>query len=342
MILMKALLVLFASSCGYLIAAQLVDKKLALLGLASGLIIALLALIFEKRVKQAPIRVVIGGAIGLIAGLTVANLLTYPLIFNFLNNRNLELAVYIFTNCLIGYLGLSIGMKKGEELTIFGGTKAGDAPAEPQRHHSDIKILDTSVIIDGRIADICDTGFIRGAVMIPQFVLGELQHIADSPDPLRKTKGRRGLDVIHKLQNHDDVEVVITDKDFPKIKEVDARLVALARDVGGRLLTNDANLIKVAELQGVLVLSINQLAKALKPLVLPGETMTIPIVKEGKEQGQGVGYLEDGTMVVVDNGRKRVGKATAIVITSVIDTTGGRMVFARPKEEAKDKMPHAS
>jgi uncharacterized protein YacL len=341
MILMRALLVLFASSSGYLIAAQLVDKKFAILGLVSGILIALLALIFEKRVKQAPIRVVIGGAIGLIAGLAVANLLTSPLVFNFLDNRNLELAVYIFTNCLIGYLGLSIGMKKGEELAIFGGGVRNES-AGRQRQHSDIKILDTSVIIDGRIADICDTGFIRGTIMIPQFVLGELQHIADSPDPLRKTKGRRGLDALHKIQNHDDVEVVITDKDFPKIKEVDARLVALARDVGGRLLTNDANLIKVAELQGVLVLSINQLARALKPLVLPGETMTIPIVKEGKEQGQGVGYLEDGTMVVVDNGRKRVGKATTIVITSVIDTTGGRMVFARPKEEAKEKLPYAS
>ena len=341
MILMRALLVLFASSSGYLIAAQLVDKKFAILGLVSGILIALLALIFEKRVKQAPIRVVIGGAIGLIAGLAVANLLTSPLVFNFLDNRNLELAVYIFTNCLIGYLGLSIGMKKGEELAIFGGGVRNES-AERQRQHSDIKILDTSVIIDGRIADICDTGFIRGTIMIPQFVLGELQHIADSPDPLRKTKGRRGLDALHKIQNHDDVEVVITDKDFPKIKEVDARLVALAMDVGGRLLTNDANLIKVAELQGVLVLSINQLARALKPLVLPGETMAIPIVKEGKEQGQGVGYLEDGTMVVVDNGRKRVGKATTIVITSVIDTTGGRMVFARPKEEAKEKLPYAS
>lgn len=341
MILMRALLVLFASSSGYLIAAQLVDKKFAILGLVSGILIALLALIFEKRVKQAPIRVVIGGAIGLIAGLAVANLLTSPLVFNFLDNRNLELAVYIFTNCLIGYLGLSIGMKKGEELAIFGGGVRNES-AERERQHSDIKILDTSVIIDGRIADICDTGFIRGTIMIPQFVLGELQHIADSPDPLRKTKGRRGLDALHKIQNHDDVEVVITDKDFPKIKEVDARLVALARDVGGRLLTNDANLIKVAELQGVLVLSINQLARALKPLVLPGETMAIPIVKEGKEQGQGVGYLEDGTMVVVDNGRKRVGKATTIVITSVIDTTGGRMVFARPKEEAKEKLPYAS
>ena len=288
MILMRALLVLFASSSGYLIAAQLVDKKFAILGLVSGILIALLALIFEKRVKQAPIRVVIGGAIGLIAGLAVANLLTSPLVFNFLDNRNLELAVYIFTNCLIGYLGLSIGMKKGEELAIFGGGVRNES-AGRQRQHSDIKILDTSVIIDGRIADICDTGFIRGTIMIPQFVLGELQHIADSPDPLRKTKGRRGLDALHKIQNHDDVEVVITDKDFPKIKEVDARLVALARDVGGRLLTNDANLIKVAELQGVLVLSINQLARALKPLVLPGETMAIPIVKEGKEQGQGVG-----------------------------------------------------
>ncbi|MCP3678036.1 MAG: hypothetical protein GY721_10730, partial [Deltaproteobacteria bacterium] len=168
----------------------------------------------------------------------------------FLDNRNLELAVYIFTNCLIGYLGLYIGMKKGEELAIFGGGVRKE-PAERHREHSDIKILDTSVIIDGRIADICDTGFIRGTIMIPQFVLGELKHIADSPDLLRKTKGRRGLAAL---------------------------LVALARDVGGRLLTNDSNLIKVAELQGVLVLSINQLARALKPLVLPGETMTIPIV----------------------------------------------------------------
>ncbi len=332
MLLMRVLLVLFASSSAYLVALEIVGKDLAILGSISGFIIAILAIIFEERIKKAPLKVVMGGAFGIITGLVVANLLTYPLVLNFFDNRYLEFAAYFFTNCILGYLGLSIGLKKGEELTILGG---GNSSKIEHTGRSDIKILDTSVIIDGRIADICDTGFITATIMIPQFVLGELQHIADSPDPIRKAKGKRGLNVLHRIQEQKDVDVVITDKDFPEIKEVDARLVALAKELNARVLTNDSNLIKVAELQGVAVSSITQLASALKPLILPGETMNIMVLKEGKEYGQGVGYLEDGTMVVIDNAKRHLGKEVDIAITSILDTTGGRMIFSKLKEEAK-------
>jgi uncharacterized protein YacL len=251
----------------------------------------------------------------------------------------LEFAAYSFTNCVIGYLGLSIGIKKGAELTILDGDNSSN---NGYKGRNNIKILDTSVIIDGRIADICDTGFITAAIMIPQFVLGELQYIADSQDPIRRAKGKRGLNILRRIQEQKDVDVVITDKDFPEIKEVDMRLVALAKEVKARILTNDSNLIKVAELQGVAVSSITQLASALKPLVLPGETMNIMVLKEGKEHGQGVGYLEDGTMVVIDNAKRHLGKEVDIAITSILDTTGGRMIFSKLKEESKKEFSYAS
>jgi uncharacterized protein YacL len=339
MLFMRVLLVLFASSSAYLVALQIVSGRFAILGLISGFIIAILAIIFEQRIKKVPLKVVMGGAFGIITGLVVANLLTYPLVLNFFNNRYLEFAAYSFTNCVIGYLGLSIGIKKGAELTILDGDNSSN---NGYKGRNNIKILDTSVIIDGRIADICDTGFITAAIMIPQFVLGELQYIADSQDPIRRAKGKRGLNILRRIQEQKDVDVVITDKDFPEIKEVDMRLVALAKEVKARILTNDSNLIKVAELQGVAVSSITQLASALKPLVLPGETMNIMVLKEGKEHGQGVGYLEDGTMVVIDNAKRHLGKEVDIAITSILDTTGGRMIFSKLKEESKKEFSYAS
>ena len=195
------------------------------------------------------------------------------------------------------------------------------------------KILDTSVIIDGRIADACETGFIEGPFIIPQFMLRELQHIADSPDPLKRNRGRRGLDILNRIQKHSDLEVRISDQDFPSVKEVDDKLIELAKRIHGRIITNDYNLNKVAELQGLTVLNINQLSNALKPVVLPGETMHVQILKEGKEPGQGVAYLDDGTMVVVEEGKKIIGKELDVVVTSVLQTTAGRMIFARPKDE---------
>jgi uncharacterized protein YacL len=198
------------------------------------------------------------------------------------------------------------------------------------------KILDTNVIIDGRIADLCETGFVDGILVVPQFVLQELQYIADSPDSLKRNRGRRGLDVLARMQKRPDLTILVSDRDFPLVREVDAKLVALARETGARIVTNDFNLNKVAELSGVTVLNINQLANALKPVALPGELMRVAVIKEGKEANQGVGYLEDGTMVVVDNARRFIGRQLEVTVTSAIQTSAGRMIFAQylPREAA--------
>ncbi|MDO8426298.1 MAG: PIN domain-containing protein [Deltaproteobacteria bacterium] len=329
-IIMRSLLVLFASASGYFITFQIAGSKFAYIGFISGLLIAALALIFEERVKRAPLRIVAGGAVGLITGLIVANLLTYPLMINN-DNRYLELSAYLLANCVIGYLGLSIGMKKGDEFD-------GDflkGPSSQAKSKSSGLIIDTSVIIDGRIAEVCETGFLDGELIVPQFVLQELQYIADSPDPVKRARGKRGLDVLKSIQSSKKVDVSITERDFPDIREVDSKLVALAKELHGKIVTNDANLNKVAELHGVNVLNLNKLATAMKPVVLPGEVMNILVLKEGKEHGQGVGYLEDGTMVVIDNAREHLGKSIDVSITSVLQTTGGRMIFSKVKEDLK-------
>ena len=196
----------------------------------------------------------------------------------------------------------------------------------PQRRY---KVLDTSVIIDGRIADLCETGFIDGALVIPQFVLKELQLVADSADALKRNRGRRGLDILQKIQKMNGTEVIISGADYPEVREVDLKLIELARSLSGKIVTNDFNLNKVAQLRGVAVLNINELANALKPVVLPGEVMKVFILKEGKEYNQGVAYLDDGTMVVVDNARKMISKTIDIVVTSVLQTTAGKMIFGR-------------
>jgi uncharacterized protein YacL len=196
----------------------------------------------------------------------------------------------------------------------------------PRRRY---RVLDTSVIIDGRIADICETGFMDGTLVIPQFVLKELQFVADSSDSMKRNRGRRGLDILQKIQKMAGVDVMISDVDFPDVKEVDLKLIELARTLEGKIVTNDFNLNKVAQLRGVSVLNINELANSLKPVVLPGELMKVFILKEGKEYNQGVAYLDDGTMVVVDNARKMIGKTIDVVVTSVLQTTAGKMIFGR-------------
>lgn len=341
---MRSLLVIFAAGSGYFIVLPATGDKLAYIGLISGVLIAVAALIFEGRVKKTPLRIVAGGAIGLITGLVAANLLAYPLTHYFAKDSYLELAAYLLANSIIGYLGLTIGMKKGDEfdasrflVRIFKDSHAQppSAPAVVSAHSKPSIIIDTSVIIDGRIADICDTGFIDGVIIVPQFVLQELQYIADSPDSVKRLRGKRGLDMLAQLQKNTKINVQITDHDYPAIKEVDAKLVALGRELGAKVLTNDANLVKIAELQGVAVLNINKLATALKPVAMPGEVMNIIVLKEGKEQGQGVGYLDDGTMVVIDNAREFLGKAVAVSITSVLQTAGGRMIFSKLKDELR-------
>jgi uncharacterized protein YacL len=262
----------------------------------------------------------LGGAVGLLVARVFGAALFWA---NPVDHRVAFLHAFILL--VFPYIGLLVGGRKGEWLeparliTLF-------RAAGPQRRY---KILDTSVIIDGRIADICETGFMDGTLVIPQFVLKELQLVADSADSLKRNRGRRGLDILQKIQKMAGVDTMISDLDFPEVREVDLKLIELARSLQGKIVTNDFNLNKVAQLRGVDVLNINELANSLKPVVLPGEIMKVFILKEGKEYNQGVAYLDDGTMVVVDNARKMISKTIDIVVTSVLQTTAGKMIFGR-------------
>jgi len=296
-----------------------------LLGLAVGLLIV----VAETRLRDAAVPNILGALLGFGIGLLISRTLGEALFWADASSPKVRflhsLIVYIPP-----YLGTVFGARKGEWLepakfvSLF-------RDARPQRRY---RILDTSVIIDGRVADIVETGFLDGTLVVPQFVLKELQFVADSSDPLKRNRGRRGLDVLHRIQKMSGVEVIISDVDFPQIKEVDLKLIELARMMLGRIVTNDFNLNKVAQLRGVEVLNINELSNGLKPVVLPGEVMHVFILKEGKEYNQGVAYLDDGTMVVVDNARSRIGRNLDIVVTSVLQTTAGRMIFGRHAETA--------
>jgi len=297
-------------------------------GLVWGAGVGIIALIIEYVLTMVGFGTVVGGMIGLSIGLLFAKLIYFPLQTLFSNIDGTYISLVF--NTLFGYSGLLLGLRAGKDFTLANLIQAFRSRAE----EGHAKIIDTSVIIDGRIVDVCDAGFLEGTFIIPQFILQELQHIADSTDSLRRTRGRRGLDILHKIQKMNNITVNIVDEDFPKIKEVDSKLVALARLLGAKIITNDFNLNKVAELQGVTVLNLNELANALKPVVLPGEKMNIFIAKEGKETNQGVGYLDDGTMVVVDNARKTINKQVDVIVTSVLQTTAGRMIFAKLKEDA--------
>ncbi|HET6516392.1 MAG TPA: PIN domain-containing protein [Thermodesulfovibrionales bacterium] len=294
-------------------------------GIGIGFFCGILALVLERLFRSVAVGKIIGGIAGLSVGLIFANLLLFPLGMILTDLSFVSFAL----NSLCGYGGLLIGLKRGETLTIPGLFRILRGK-ETEAH---LNILDTSVIIDGRIADVCEAGFLDGVFLLPQFILQELQHVADSPDSLKRARGRRGLDILHRIQKMAHITVRITDEDFPKIKEVDAKLVALARVYDAKVITNDFNLNKVAELQGVSVLNINELANALKPVVLPGETLKVFVIKEGKEYNQGVAYLDDGTMVVVENGRKIIGKNAEVTVTSVLQTTAGRMIFSKTREE---------
>ncbi len=298
-----------------------------LAGLAAGIVLGLATLLVESLLKKLSLGTIIGGFIGLAAGILFADLLLVPLSKVIPGGTK-----SVFDSALAGLLGwggMVIGLKKGQNLTVPGLFRMFRGEAEEQN----LKILDTSVIIDGRIADICESGFLEGSFILPQFILQEVQHIADSPDAMKRGRGRRGLDILHRMQKMTNLEIRIVEEDFPKIKEVDSKLVALGKMLGAKVVTNDFNLNKVAELQGVSVLNINELANVLKPVVLPGELMKVFIIKEGKEANQGVAYLDDGTMVVVDNGRKLIGKHVDVTVTSVLQTTAGRMIFSKTREE---------
>lgn len=287
---------------------------------------------FENELISLPVTDVIFGAFGLIAGLIIAYLMSQPIYR--LNIPYLGGAVSVLLCVVFGYLGLIIMVKKREDL--IGGISEISLRKKQEKGKKSSgntqKVLDTSVIIDGRILDICKAGFIDGPLVAPLFVLEELQHIADSADDLKRNRGRRGLDIIKSMQTELDIEIIIYDKDkFEQISEVDSKLIKLTQKLGGKILTNDYNLNKLADVQGVKVLNINELANALKPVVLPGEEMTVEVIKEGKEAMQGLSYLDDGTMIVVENGKKYIGQSINAVVTSVLQTAAGKMIFARPK-----------
>jgi len=295
-------------------------------GILAGFFLGLLAITAEMKFKKVELGSIISGLFGISCGLLFAYLVMLPLqLFLGEDIKTISVALMV----VFGYGGLLIGLSRGKTLSLSSLFRV----FRGQSIEENLKLLDTSVIIDGRIADICETGFLEGSFIVPQFILQELQHIADSADPMKRARGRRGLDILHRIQKMSRITVRIIEEDFPKIREVDAKLVALAKVVHAKVITNDFNLNKVAELQGVSVLNINELANSLKPVVLPGEAMKVFVLKEGKEYNQGVAYLDDGTMVVVENARKLIGKNTEVTVTSVLQTTAGRMIFSKLKED---------
>lgn len=292
----------------------------------------------EKLLQSTPTSEIGVGIIGLLVGLVIAYLISRGLITLIpISWLAITLSAMLFG--LMGYLGISIATKKRDDLFNFAmqikkaSQKDKEKTVKPENRVTP-KILDTSVIIDGRIADICKTGFVEGPLIIPSFVLEELRHIADSSDSLKRNRGRRGLDILNKIQNELNISVEIIERDFEELSEVDTKLLKLAQVIKGSVITNDYNLNKVAEFQRVPVLNINELANAVKPVVLPGEEMIVQIIKDGKESGQGVAYLDDGTMIVVDGGRKFIGDTIEVIVTSVLQTAAGRMIFVKPKSAA--------
>lgn len=286
----------------------------------------------EHYFQKIPTNEIIVAAFGAIITLIISTLI----VSQFSHSSIIWMIIAVLIDIFMAALGAKIAiLKKDDIFSIFTSMKkmnSGKERKSKSNQKSDIKILDTSVIIDGRIFDICQTGFVEGSLMIPNFVLQELRHIADSSDTLKRNRGRRGLDILNKIQNELSIDVQIYEKDFPDINEVDSKLLKLAQIFNGKVLTNDYNLNKVAEFQGVAVLNINELANAIKPVVLPGEEMKIQVVKDGKESGQGLAYLDDGTMIVVEGGRKHIGETLDVLVTSVLQTAAGRMIFARQKD----------
>jgi uncharacterized protein YacL len=316
--------VLFLGAVAYLAVLLRPLDGNALINAGFGTLLAAAVVLLEWRLRDTSVTHMLGAMLGGAIGLAIAKMLGAALFWA--NPGNSRVAfLHAFILLVLPFLGLLIGGRRGEWLeparliTLF-------RAAGPQRRY---KVLDTSVIIDGRIADICETGFIDGTLVIPQFVLKELQLVADSADSLKRNRGRRGLDILQKIQKMAGLEVMISDLDFPEVREVDLKLIELARALQGKIVTNDFNLNKVAQLRGVEVLNINELANALKPVVLPGEFMKVFILKEGKEYNQGVAYLDDGTMVVVDNARRMISRNIDVVVTSVLQTTAGKMIFGR-------------
>lgn len=326
LLLSRLVLIALLAVAGYFLKPFQVTNPFV--GMTAGAVLGGLIIFLESRIKSVGPRTLIGAVIGLVFGIILAILVSL-LIGRLGLAEKTTSVLQIFSFFFFIYNGLLLGSKKAEWfepanlMALFG----------DKGEKKSYKILDTSVIIDGRIADLTETGFIEGVIVVPQFVLRELQHIADSPDSLKRNRGRRGIEILQRMQKKPELNVTITEVDFPDVPEVDMKLIELAKQLTAKIVTNDYNLNKIAQLQGVSVLNINELASSLRPVVLPGEIMKVFILKEGKEYNQGVAYLDDGTMVVVDNARKLIGKNVEVVVTSVLQTTVGKMIFGRHEEE---------
>jgi uncharacterized protein YacL len=344
-VLIRVIFIGILAGAGYVLdpfgaghAAQPANSPLGLptqvVSAAVALLIAVAIIVFEIRIQQASLKTLIGAAIGSIMGIVGGVLIGF--LISYQEAGAVSPATKAFLTLalafIMAYVGLMVGATKGDylELSALGGIFSDKATRR------DVKILDTSVIIDGRIADVAETGFLSGTIVVPQFILRELQQVADSPDSSKRQRGRRGLDMLNRLQSNPSLDIQVVDTDFPAVKEVDLKLLELSKQLDGVVVTNDFNLNKVAQLHGIQVLNINELANSLKPVVLPGEAMRVFILKEGKEYNQGVAYLDDGTMVVVDNARRMIGKNADIAVTSVLQTTAGKMIFGRLWEEAEN------
>lgn len=284
----------------------------------------------ERILQKRPAGEILFGTAGAIIGLIISTL--------FLNQLKTESILWTFLTIIITVIVVvictDIAVRKREDIySFFVSLKKTSSSIKDKKskNKGTSKVLDTSVIIDGRILDICQTGFVEGVLIVPEFVLEELRHIADSSDDLKRTRGRRGLDILNKMQTELKLPLEISETDFKDVKEVDSKLLKLAQSLNGKVITNDYNLNKVAKFQGVEVLNINELANAIKPIVLPGEEMKIQVVKDGKESGQGIGYLDDGTMIVVEGAKKHIGEFMDVQVTSVLQTAAGRMIFAKRK-----------
>ncbi|MBI5243574.1 MAG: PIN domain nuclease [Elusimicrobia bacterium] len=297
-------------------------------GLVVGLVVGVTLVLFEMAIESISLLSMIAGLLGAVAGLLVSKTLDY-LVFQL--GREELYRVWdqyeILRNLAMGVLGMVIFIRKFPELD----TLDKDILAAGKRRGSTMKVMDTSAIIDGRVVDICDTKFLTGTLIVPRFVLQELHRLADSPDGIKRARGRRGLDMLSRMQENPDLSVKIMDKDIPAVEDVDGKVVRLAKDLGACVVTTDFNLNKIAAVEGIVCLNVNDLTTALKPVVLPGEGMAVFVMKEGKERDQGVGYLDDGTMVVVEDGKRHIGKRVDLVVSSILQTSAGRMIFGRYK-----------
>jgi len=305
-------------------------RQLGLLGLAVGVAGALVVIILEILMRRVSVAGLSAAVFGLIFGLIMAVLLSFGL--NMVPmEEGLRSSLRVILMLIFCYLGMVIAMRGKDEFSLV----IPYVRLARQDMSAQLIILDTSVIIDGRIADMSQTKFVEGRFIIPRFVLKELQQIADSKDSLKRNRGRRGLEILSKLQKNPQLDVRIHEDDFPDLGDVDSKLIKLGKVLDAKIFTNDFNLGKVAELQGVKVLNVNELASALKPIVLPGEVLEIKVVKEGKEHNQGIGYLDDGTMVVVESGKQLLGRTIRVAVTSVLQTTAGRMIFTKPENNKR-------